>query len=54
MYYRGIVEDGDLEWYEVVLKEYKSLDVNDFLHDVSPCMTNRPLPPICAVATTGG
>ena len=54
MHYRGILDDGDLEWYEVVLKECKSLDVNDFLHNISPYVTNRPLPPICATATVGG
>ena len=48
------MEDGDLKWYEAVLKECKSLDINDFLHDVSQYVTNRPLPPICTAAITGG
>ena len=34
----------DLEWYTAILKECKKLDINDFLHDVSPYVTNRPLP----------
>ena len=29
----------------MLLKECKKLDINNFLHDVSPYMTNRPLPP---------
>jgi hypothetical protein len=34
--YRGIMDLPDLEWYTVILKEYQSLNINDFLHDVSP------------------
>jgi hypothetical protein len=34
-----------------VLDECSSLDVNDFLHDVSPYVTNRLLPPYRAPAT---
>jgi hypothetical protein len=53
MHYCGIVDAGDSEWYDKVLKACSSLDVNDFLHDVSPYVTNRPLPPY-RVATTSG
>jgi hypothetical protein len=53
MHYRGIVDSRDSEWYDAVLKECLSLDVSDFLHDVSPYVTNRPLPPyrVAAIAT---
>jgi hypothetical protein len=54
MHYRGIVDTRDADWYDTVLKECLSLDVNDFLHDVSSYVTNRPLPPYYAAATTGG
>jgi hypothetical protein len=53
MHYRGIVDAGDSEWYDEVLKACSSLDVNDFLHDVSPYVTNRPLPPYRAATTSG-
>ena len=46
--YRGIVDLMDLEWYTAILKEYKKLDINGFLYDVSPYVTNCPLPPQCA------
>jgi hypothetical protein len=45
MHYRGIVDSRDAEWYDAVLDKYSSLDINDFLHDVSPYVTNRLLPP---------
>jgi hypothetical protein len=32
MHYRGIVDSRDAEWYDAVLDECSSLDVNDFLH----------------------
>jgi hypothetical protein len=35
----------DLEWYTTILDEYKSLDINDFLHNVSPYVVNRMFPP---------
>jgi hypothetical protein len=54
MHYCGIVDIRDVDWYDTVLKECSSLDVNDFLHDVSPYMTNRSLPPYRAAATAGG
>jgi hypothetical protein len=54
MHYHGIVDIRDADWYDMVLKECLLLDVNDFLHDVSPYVTNRPLPPYCAAATAGG
>jgi hypothetical protein len=54
MHYRGIVNSCDSEWYDEVLKAYSSLDVNDFLHNVSPYGTNRPLPPYRAAATASG
>ena len=37
-----------------MLKECLLLDINNFLHDVSPYVTNRPLPPYHAAATTSG
>jgi hypothetical protein len=54
MHYRGIVNSHDSEWHDEVLKACSSLDVNDFLHDVSPYVTNRPLPPYRAAATASG
>jgi hypothetical protein len=54
MYYRGIVDSRDSEWYDEVLKACSSLDVNDFLHVVSPYVTNRPLPPYRAAAIAFG
>jgi hypothetical protein len=54
MHYRGIVDFHDSEWYDEVLKACSSLDVNDFLHDVSPYVTNRPLPPYRAAVTASG
>jgi hypothetical protein len=54
MHYRGIVDICDIDWYDTVLKEYSSLDVNDFLHDVSLYVTNQPLPLYHAVAIAGG
>jgi hypothetical protein len=35
----------DLEWYTAILDECKSLDINDFLHNVSLYVVNRTLPP---------
>jgi hypothetical protein len=43
--YRGIIDPTDLEWYTVILEECKLLDINDFLHNVSPYVVNRLLPP---------
>jgi hypothetical protein len=43
--YRGIMDPTDLEWYIAILEECKSLDINDFLHNVSPYVVNRTLPP---------
>jgi hypothetical protein len=43
--YRGIIDPTDLEWYTAILEECKSLDINDFLHDVSPYVVTRTLPP---------
>ena len=40
----------DLEWYTAILKECKKLDINDFLHDVSPYVVNRPLPSLHAAS----
>ena len=34
----------DMEWYTTILKEYKLLDINDFLHNVNPYVVNRMLP----------
>jgi hypothetical protein len=34
----------DLEWYTAILNECKSLDINDFLHDISPYVVTQPLP----------
>jgi hypothetical protein len=51
MHYRGIMDSRDAEWYDAVLDECSSLDVNDFLHNVSPYVTNRPLPPYRRAAT---
>jgi hypothetical protein len=42
MHYRGIVDAPDLEWYTPILDECKSLDINDFLHDVSPYVVTQP------------
>jgi hypothetical protein len=54
MHYRGIVDSRDFEWYDEVLKACLSLDVNDFLHDVSPYVTNQLLPLYRAAATASG
>ena len=35
----------DMEWYTSILEECKLLDINDFLHDVSPYVVNHTLPP---------
>jgi hypothetical protein len=43
--YRGIIDPTDLKWYTAILEECKSLDMNDFLHNVSPYVVNRTLPP---------
>jgi hypothetical protein len=43
--YRGIIDPTDLEWYTAILEEYKSLDINDFLYNVSPYVVNCTLPP---------
>jgi hypothetical protein len=43
--YRGIIDPMDLEWYTAILDECKSLDINDFLYNVSPYVVNRTLPP---------
>jgi hypothetical protein len=53
MHYRGIMDASDSEWYDEVLKACSSLDVNDFLHDVSPYVTNWPLLPYRAATTSG-
>jgi hypothetical protein len=45
LYYRGIMDPLDLEWYTTILNKCKSLDINDFLHDVSPYVVTRTLPP---------
>jgi hypothetical protein len=44
LHYWGIMDPLDLEWYTTILNECKSLDINDFLHDVSPYVVTRPLP----------
>jgi hypothetical protein len=54
MHYRGIVDIRDADWYDTVLKDCSSLHVNDFLHDISPYVTNWPLPPYRTAATAGG
>ena len=54
MHYRGIVDNRDVDWYDAVLKEYLSLDVNNFRHDISPYITNQLLPSYCAAARVGG
>ena len=51
MHYRSIVDSCDFEWYDKVLKACVSLDVNDFLHDISPYVMNRLLPPYHVAAT---
>jgi hypothetical protein len=51
MHYCGIVDSRDAVWYDAVLDECSSLDVNDFLHDISPYVTNRPLPPYRGAVT---
>ena len=51
MHYRSIVDSNDVEWYDAVLDEYSSLDVNDFLHDISPYVTSRLLPPYQGAVT---
>ena len=30
-----IMDAHDLEWFSAMLEEYKSLDINNFLHNVS-------------------
>jgi hypothetical protein len=42
--YRGIIDPTDLEWYTAILEECKSLNINDFLHDVNPYVVTRTLP----------
>jgi hypothetical protein len=56
MHYCGIVDSRDSEWYDEVLKACSSLEVNDFLHDASPYVSNRPLPPYrgAAIASSQG
>ena len=54
MHYHGIVDSHDVDWYDIVLKECSLLDINNFLHNVNPYVTNRPLPPYHATTTTGG
>jgi hypothetical protein len=54
MHYCGIVDSRDSEWYDKVLKVCSSLDVNDFLYNVSPCVTNWPLPLYRVAATASG
>jgi hypothetical protein len=49
--YWGIIDPTDLEWYTAILEECKSLDINDFLHDVSPYVVTRTLPPQRAVSS---
>jgi hypothetical protein len=43
--YQDIKDPIDLEWYTTILEECKSLDINDFLHNVSLYVVNRTLPP---------
>jgi hypothetical protein len=43
--YWDIIDPTDLEWYNAILEECKSLDINDFLHNVSPYVVTRTLPP---------
>jgi hypothetical protein len=54
MHYRGIMDICDADWYDTVLKECSSLEINNFLHDVSLYVTNQLLPPYCVAATVGG
>jgi hypothetical protein len=54
MHYRGIVDICDADWYDTVLKECSSLDVNDFLYVISPYVTNWLLPLYRAATTAGG
>ena len=42
----------DLEWYTVILEECKLLNINNFLHDVSPYVVNCPLPLQRATSST--
>jgi deoxyxylulose-5-phosphate synthase len=35
LHYCGIVDAYDLEWFFVMLEECKSLDINNFLHNIS-------------------
>jgi hypothetical protein len=39
------MDPTDLEWYTTILDKCKSLDINDFLHNVSPYVVNHMLPP---------
>jgi hypothetical protein len=48
--YRGIVDTRDLDWFKAMLEECNSLDVNDFWHDVTPYVTDHPLPTYRATA----
>jgi hypothetical protein len=47
--YWDIIDPTDLEWYNAILEECKSLDINDFLHNVNPYVVTRTLPPQRAV-----
>ena len=44
------MDPTDLEWYIAILEEYKLLNINNFLHDVSPYVVNRLLPPQCTAS----
>jgi hypothetical protein len=45
------MDPPDLEWYTTICKECKSLDINDFLHDVSLYVVTRLLLPQRAAPT---
>ena len=46
------MDPTDLEWYTVILEECKSLNINNFLYNVSPYMVNCPLLPQRAASSS--
>jgi hypothetical protein len=36
LHYHGIMDARDLQWFLWILEHCKSIDMNDFLHNVSP------------------
>jgi deoxyxylulose-5-phosphate synthase len=43
LHYYGIVDTHHIDWYTTTLEHLKSLDMNDFLHVISPYVVNLPI-----------